>query len=287
MVAPSSPFDREAFEAGVQRLRDRYEVRYAPGLFERRGYLAGHDDRRAEELMAALRDPDVHAIVAARGGYGATRLLGRIPVNDVRRACKLLVGFSDVTALHAVWARAGVRSIHGPMVAALGRAGEALVHRWITAVEGALPPAVEGLEAFRSGVAEGPMVGGNLAVLASLVGTPYAPPLDGCILFLEDVGERPYRIDRMLTTLHHAGWFDRVVGVALGAFTESEPGPDGTTVREILAERLAELKGPVVAGMPAGHVDDNLEIPLGARARVDGDAGWVRFLEPATEGVRG
>jgi muramoyltetrapeptide carboxypeptidase len=193
------------------------------------------------------------------------------------------VGFSDVTALHAAWARAGVRSLHAPMVSALGRAGGALVDRWMSAVEGATPEPIGHLTALAGrGQAEGPLVGGNLAVLAALAGTPFAPPLDGSILFLEDVGERPYRIDRMLTTLRHAGWLERVSGVVLGAFTGAEPAPDGTTSDEVLAERLGDLSVPVLGAIPAGHVDDNLELPLGARVALDGTRGELRFLEAAT-----
>ncbi len=281
VVAPSSPFDVGAFERGVARLRDRYEVRYAEDLLERKGYLAGDDARRLAELARALSDPGVHALVAARGGYGATRLLDGIDIAAIRAANKLLVGFSDVTALHVAWLRAGVRAIHGPMVAALGDASGALLDRWIAAVEGATPPELGGLEPIAAGTAEGPLVGGNLAVLAALVGTPYAPPIDGAILFLEDVGERPYRVDRMLTTLRHAGWLARVRGVVLGAFTESAAGPDGVAIEHVLRERLSGLGIPVAAGVPAGHVDDNLELPLGAPVRLDADAGTLRFLEPA------
>ncbi|MFW6067564.1 MAG: S66 peptidase family protein [Myxococcota bacterium] len=281
MVAPSSPFDREAFERGVARLGQRYQMRYGEALFERRGFLAGSDDRRANELLRALRDPEVDAVVAARGGHGATRILPRIDAGEVRRACKLLVGFSDVTALHAVWARAGVRSIHGPMVAALGRAEAAVVERWEAAVEGRLPEPLDGLEPVREGRAEGPLVGGNLAVLAALAGTPYAPPVAGCVLFLEDVGERPYRVDRMLTTLRLAGWLDRVAGIVVGSFHDSPPGPDGVTVEQVLREALSEAPVPVLMGVPAGHADDNLELPLGAPVRIDASAGRLTFLEPA------
>ena len=294
VIAPASPFPRADFDAGVERLRQRYRVTWDESIFAADAYLAGDDERRLGELRAALADPDVDAIVAARGGYGVTRLLDRLHVGDIGAARKLLVGFSDLTALHALWARAGLRSLHGPMVAALGRAEPGWVDRWIAAVEGAPHPAASNLTILSPGEAEGPLVGGNLAVLAALVGTPYAPPLDGTVLFLEDVGEAPYRVDRMLTTLRQAGWLDRVAGVVLGLFTACDPRRDGRLVQDVLSERLRELGVPVLAGLNAGHEPDNLEVPLGARVHLDGSRGVLRFLEgcvsdvsPSIPGSRG
>lgn len=281
VIAASSPFDVDAFHAGVARLSERYQVRYDPGVLEREGFLAGSDDRRAAELIAALDDPAVQAIVPARGGYGATRILERIEPARVRRANKLLVGFSDVTALHALWARAGLGSIHGRMVASVGLAEPARVERWMRAVEGAPMAPFTGLETVTPGIASGRLAGGNLAVLCALCGTPHAPPMEGAVLFLEDVAERPYRVDRMLTTLQQAGWLARVAGVVLGAFTDAAPGPDGVEVGSVLRERLGTLGVPVAMGLPAGHVDDNHELPLGARVRLDADAGTLALEEDA------
>jgi muramoyltetrapeptide carboxypeptidase len=280
-IAPSSPFSREDFERGVERLSRRYRVTFDEGIFSRSGFLAGDDVRRLHELRAALADPSVDAIVAVRGGYGATRLLDAIDPDEVRTARKLLIGFSDVTALHALFARAGLRSIHGAMIGGLGRASEPLALRWIAAVEGAPPRPIEGLTTIASGVAEGPLLGGNLALLAALAGTPHAPPLEGAILFLEDLGEAPYRLDRMLTTLRQSGALDHIAGVALGGFTSCGPRDDGTTAEAVLAERLGSLGLPVLSGVPAGHVDDNLELPLGAPVRLDAGAGRLVFLEGA------
>jgi muramoyltetrapeptide carboxypeptidase len=251
------------------------------GIFEREGYLAGDDPRRLAELWAALEEPETAAILCARGGYGTMRLLDRLPTDRIRRARKLLVGFSDVTALHAAWARAGLRSLHGPMVATLGDAREGLVDRFVGALTGGRP-APRPLEPVVPGRAEAPLLGGNLAVLASLSGTPYFPPLAGSVLFLEDVGERPYRVDRMLTQLRLAGVFAEVAGVVVGAFTECKPGPDGVTVESVLRDRLGDLRVPVAFGLPAGHVEDNLELPLGAPVELDAVKGELVFLEGAT-----
>ncbi len=251
------------------------------GIDERRGYLAGDDPRRLAELWRALEEPDTRAIVCARGGYGAMRLLDRLPPGTVRRARKVLVGFSDVTALHASWALAGLRSLHAPMAASLAKASDPALARWFAGLEGEVPAPFP-VEPLVPGVAEGPLLGGNLAVLAALLGTPFLPPLDGAILFLEDVGERPYRVDRMLTQLRLAGVFARVSGVAIGSFRACDPGPDGVTVEEVLRERLRELNVPVALGVPAGHIDDNVPLPLGARARLDAEHGELALLEGAT-----
>jgi muramoyltetrapeptide carboxypeptidase len=277
VIAPASPFPSEDFARGVARLRERYEVHYDPAIEERTGYFAGSDDRRTAELLTALHDDSVHAIVAARGGYGATRLLDRLSVAEVAAHPKLLVGFSDVSALHALWARARLGSLHAMMVAALGRCSDVLAQRFVRALEGGLPEPVTGLQALALGQARGPLLGGNLAVLTALLGTPHALPLAGAVLFLEDVGERPYRIDRMLTTWRQSGALSQLSAIALGAFTEAEPGPDGVRVEQVLQERLGGLGIPVLAGVPAGHVNDNLELPLGANVSVDASRGTLAF----------
>lgn len=280
VIAPSSPFDVDDFERGVARLRARYRVTYAPEITVRRGFLAGDDERRRGELARAIDDPEIDAILAARGGYGAMRIAVSIDPARIAARPTLLVGFSDVTALHALWARAGVCSLHASMAGALGRASDAALARWISTIEGAPLPALRGLEPLGAarGVAEGPLLGGNLAVLAAMVGTPLAPSLDHAILFLEDVGEAPYRLDRMLTQLLLSGALDRVAGVLLGTFTRCEAGPDGTTALDVLEERLTPLGVPVLSGVEAGHGPEPLELPFGSRVRVDAGAGLVTFL---------
>lgn len=269
VIAPSSPFDVEAFERGVDLLGAHYEVRFDRGIFAREGYLAGSDARRLEELSRALDEEDTKAILCARGGYGAMRLLPHLDPARVRRAEKLLVGFSDVTALHALFLRAGLRTLHGPMVARLGRDGEPALTPLFDAMEGAPPPELRGRgDAPR---VEGPLLGGNLALVASLVGTGQLPSFEGAILLLEDVGERPYRLDRMLVQLELTGVFDRVVGLALGGFDDCHPGPDGVTAEDVLEDLVARTGLPCVADLPFGHGDVNLPIPLGVRARLEGD----------------
>ncbi len=277
VIAPASPFPEDDFARGLARLRERYTVSFDPSILAKDGYLAGDDARRLDELRRALTEDGVDAVVAARGGYGTTRLLDRIDPSTVRP--RLLIGFSDLTALHALFARAGLRSLHASMVAALGRGSDAALARWIVAVEGAVPAPFEGLDPIAPGRAEGPLVGGNLSVLHALVGTPYAPPIDGAILFLEEVGEAPYRVDRMLTTLRHAGWLARVAGIAIGQLTRCTPGPDGREISHVLRDRLGDLGIPVVGGVPAGHDEENAELPLGAPVELDGHRGALAFRE--------
>jgi len=277
VIAPSSAFNVEDLQHGLTLLARRYSVSHAPSLFDRQGYLAGSDDRRLAELQGAIDDPAVSAIFPARGGYGATRLLDALDLRALQARPKLLVGFSDITALHARWTQCGIGSVHGPMVAALGRAGEAQLERVIEAVEGRGVRVLEGLRPLSPGRARGPLLGGNLAVLCSLLGTPFMPDLRGAVLLLEDVGERPYRLDRMLTSLRSSGALRSVAGVLLGAFTNAEPGPDGTTAELVLTERLGSLGVPVLAGAPVGHVDDNTPVPLGALVELDAGSGVARF----------
>ncbi len=279
LVAQAGPFDREAFELGVAALRHRgYVPVFDDAIFAQDGFLAGSDARRSRELQKALDDDSIRAVIAARGGYGATRLLPAFEAQHVRRAAKWLVGFSDITALHALWARARVCSVHGMMVAKLGTSSARLQNRWFDLLEGAPCAGVRGLQTRFDGVAEGTLIGGNLAVLSALLGTPFVPPLRGSILFLEDVGERPYRVDRMLTSMTHAGWFAHVRGVVLGAFTDARPGPDGVTCDEVLRRHFGALGVPAVSGFPAGHIVDNRELLLGARVRLDATEGELRWL---------
>lgn len=280
VVAPSSPFDRDRFEAGAAWLRERYELVYAQEeLFAREGFFAGTDSHRAACIRRALADASVRAIVAVRGGYGAGRIVGDLDAKAVERAGKLLVGFSDVTVLHALWQHVGLASVHGPMVASLAEADEPTRARWIDAVEGRPLAAIEGLETITPGAVEGRLTGGNLAVLASLAGTPFMPPLEGRVLFLEDVTERPYRIDRMLTTLRECGALRAVAGIAFGAFTECEPNADGVRASDVLAERTSDLGIPVVQGVLAGHIASNAALRLGVTVRLDADAGTLAWLD--------
>jgi muramoyltetrapeptide carboxypeptidase len=253
VIAPSGPVPREAFLTGVELLRKRYDVRYDDGVFARAGYLAGPDERRLAELQAALTDPDARAIVMARGGYGLLRLLPFVDTAALRARPRPIVGFSDGTALLALAAVAGVAAIHGPVVTQLPSLGSADLQSLSEHLESPGPyVALDGLTEIVPGRARGALLGGNLEVFSRLVGTPFLPDLTGAILFFEDLGERPYRIDRLLTALDLAGVFGVASAVIVGDFSGCrEPEPtraESPTADEVLEERLGRLAIPVVTG---------------------------------------
>ncbi|MEM9195127.1 MAG: LD-carboxypeptidase [Myxococcota bacterium] len=267
LIAPSGPFDRALFEAGAELLRTRYRVEFDPSVFDRSGFLAGDDLRRSDELNHALTDSSCRAVIAARGGYGATRILPAIRVDELQSTPRWLIGFSDITALHALAANARVASIHGPMVASLGREPAAF-EPLVSLLETGRVTALDALQPLRPGEAQGRLLGGNLAVLTSLLGTPFFPDLTGAILLLEDVGESPYRVDRLLTSLRLAGVFDRIVGLVFGEFVRCRPGPDETTVEVVLERACSSLTIPVATNLPVGHGDRNVPLPLGTEAKL-------------------
>jgi muramoyltetrapeptide carboxypeptidase len=276
IIAPSSPFDEDAYHAGAEWLSTRYEVAVRDDVHARRGYLAGDDTRRRQELDDALADPSVRAIVAARGGYGATRIVSCVDWSKLRAHPKWIVGFSDVTALHNEALAVGVRSLHAPMLAWLGTHIDAR-DEWIAAVERADYGDWSNLEVVRAGDAEGVSFGGNLALLETLAAAGRLRVPDSAILFIDDCTERPYRLDRMLTSLLVGGHLARVAGVVVGSFTDCHPGADGVTADEVARERLAVLGVPIVANAPFGHGSVNRPFPIGARCRIR--AGGVTFDE--------
>jgi len=287
VVSPASAIDREHLERGVAALkRLGFRVKVSRHALDRDAIVAGSDEVRARELQAFFADPEVDAIFAARGGYGAGRILPLLDFAAIARTPKVFMGFSDATfLLNALVGRAGMVCFHGPMVAmdfarGLGEASLDHLRRLLAGETGSfeLPARV----ALKGGVAEGEVVGGCLSMVAAAIGTPYAPPFNGAILFLEDTGEKAYRIDRMLVQLEQAGVLGRVAAVVFGALRP----PDGSEaehrlISECVAEQAARLDCPVLSGIEAGHGSANFTIPFGVRAQVDAGARRLSFLEPA------
>jgi muramoyltetrapeptide carboxypeptidase len=287
VVAASGPILPEAFAPGETVLSRRYRLRYDPkALFASEGFLAGSDASRAAALVEAVCDPDAKAVFLGRGGHGLLRIVARLAPALLADHPKPVVGFSDGTILLALAARAGVASVHGPVVTQLGRLPDADQAALFALLESPEPRTLlDGLVALRPGCAEGPLLGGNLEVFSRLLGTPYLPDLDGAILFLEEVGERPYRIDRLLTHLELAGVWDRVAGVVVGDLVGCEEPADSRvaspTAEAVVKERLGRLGVPVALGAAIGHGGRNRALPYGVRVRLDTGAGTLLALEGA------
>lgn len=285
LVAPASPVQSDDLVRGADELRALgFEPVYDDRVLARHGYVAGSPAVRASSLADAWRDPLVRGIVAVRGGYGSQQLLPSLDPRWLAGDAKVFIGYSDITALLAWHVAHGGVAFHGPMVEGRLARGTASYDRasLMAAVTQPVPMGTlspPGLEVLRSGDAQGVLVGGTLTQLAALLGTPYAViPREPTILFLEDVGERPYRLDRLMTQLHQAGMFARVTGVVLGAFPRCDEGGGGPTARGVLGDLLARFPGPVVFGFPSGHTDTPAwTLPLGVSARL--------FASPAGAGL--
>lgn len=288
LVSPAGPSTPEKIEAALARCRGfDLEPVLAPSARERLAYLAGPDEARLTDLQAALEDPSVDAVWAIRGGYGTMRLLRHLDLEPLVRRPKAFLGFSDNTALHLALARAGLVSFHGPHA---GGAFPPLAEACFRAVlfepapAGPLPTGTEEVpRTLVGGVAEGELIGGNLALLAALCGTPWALRARGRILVLEDIGEAVYRVDRMLVQLALSGALEGVAGIAFGRFSETPQADPARGLEAVLAEWAQSLGVPAVMGLPFGHVDENWTLPFGVRARLDADAATLRLLEPAVE----
>lgn len=292
LVGPSGPAPRERLEVGIAYLEGRgYRVRPGRHLFARHHYLAGTDQQRAEDLGEAFADPQVRAVFCARGGYGTGRLLDRIDYAAVAADPKIVLGFSDTTGLHlALQARCGLVCFTGGLVS-MDLAGERdpFTEEWLWRTLtsktplGALPLGEE-FRVLRPGWAAGPLRGGCLSLLCSLMGTEYVPELKGAILLLEDVDEYPYRLDRMLNHLRLAGVLEHIGGLVLGQFKDCfKPEEMGHSpdLAEMVMELTEGLDLPVVTGVPYGHFKRRLVLPLGVQAVLDTALPELRLTETA------
>ncbi|WP_310569278.1 LD-carboxypeptidase [Gemmatimonas sp.] len=276
MISPSGPLqgphELERAVATAESLG--WEVQVGQHALRRTGYFAGDDAQRGDDLLDALQDDRIDGIWCLRGGYGAARLLPRISVDLLQRHPKGLIGYSDITALHAAWQRAGLVSYHGPTarasLSAFSRDSLVRALRDGTDSCGEAPDA----RVVHGGRATGRLVGGNLALVSSLCGTPWAVDGRAAIVVLEDIGEATYRLDRMLTQLRLAGAFEGCVGVAFGHCTDCpDTTEDGTrTIDAIVTELANALQVPTLQGIPVGHIADQWTVPFGAIATLDADA---------------
>ena len=299
LINPSGAiYENAPFELTQRSLRNLgFQVREAPHVRARYGHMAGTPEERASDIHTLFADPTVAGVLAITGGSGANRVLPLLDYGLIARNPKFLGGFSDLTALiSAVHVKTGLVTFHAPLgrsdwnaysvehFKAVAMAAEPHTLRNAEPATGEAAAAEGRTTTLRGGRARGPLLGGNLAVLTSLAGTPYMPALDGAILFLEDVNEYIYRIDRMLSTLALSGALARVAGVVLGGFTDCKPseGSYGTlTLDEVFNDYFGQLGVPVYSGAQFGHVPRKFTLPLGVMAEMDADAGTIRLLEAA------
>lgn len=283
IVAPAGPFDPGKFMKGKTVLESMgFQTFFDDGIFQKHGFLAGTDIQRADQVNRLFADPAVQAIVCARGGYGSMRILSFLDFENIREHPKIFLGFSDISALLSVlYDRCGLVTFHGPVATTLANATE----KTLTALEAVLTSSKtlkltpEDAVVIKPGVCSGLVAGGNLTTLCHLVGTSYAPNLKGKILLLEDVGEMPYRIDRMLTQMKLAGCLNGIAGVILGVFKECGHQDE---IVDIFDHKFEDADIPILAGFDIGHGEHNLTIPMGLSATLDTDKKQLLFHEPAT-----
>lgn len=275
VIAPAGPAALDTEKARTWMRARGYSLKIFPGVFKKDGYLAGSDDVRLDDLHAAFTDTEVDAIICLRGGYGTPRLLDRIDFELLRNNAKPFIGYSDITALHVAISRyAGFVTFHGPLLNAdlLGVRQAPTESSFFNMLRGQLQagsvlahPAAHPLTTVESGVAHGRLLGGNLSMIAATMGTPYELDAEGVILFIEDVNEPLYRIDRLLTHLRLAGTLGKLRGVLVGDVA----GVDTAALERLLKQTFESLHIPVLTGWRSGHCDPNLTLPMGALVRLD------------------
>jgi muramoyltetrapeptide carboxypeptidase len=292
IVSPaSSPDDFTRIEQGVKYLESLgYRVKLGKHIFKRYGYLSSTDDERADDLNEMFADEKVKAIICVRGGYGTPRLLDKVDYNLIKKKPKIFVGYSDITALQlAIFKKTGLVTFSGPMLAVdiysnFDSFAEDFFWRILTSREKKIeiknPNGVE-LNTLKSGKATGTLLGGNLSLIASIMGTKYQPSFNDSVLVIEDIGEEPYRIDRYLSQLKNSGVLYKINACILGQFTDCAPKePEKSlTLEQIFNDYLGNLRIPVISNLSYGHIPQKLTLPLGARVRVDAKRQKITIIE--------
>jgi muramoyltetrapeptide carboxypeptidase len=293
IISPSSPVSsKDKLEAGVSYFEKRgYRVKVGKNAMKERGYLAGTDEERVEDIHNMFLDQEVKLIICLRGGYGASRLLDKIDYSIIKNNPKIFCGYSDITVLqNAFFKKTGLITFAGPMAGVdfykdISEFTEMSFWTTITSNEPIILkfPKGENLGSFTSGISDGRLIGGNLSVFSSLTGTDYLPDPEDKILFLEEIGEVPYRIDRMLNQLKLSGYLGKIKGVILGSFidcTETDQQRKSLKLEEVLADYfISNYHAPVVYNLNHGHIGNNLTIPIGLKVRINGTNSTIEYLE--------
>jgi muramoyltetrapeptide carboxypeptidase len=280
IISPAGPVSESDLQPGLRILKSSgFKVCLAPHVYNNIGYLAGEDEVRLKDLHDMFLDPEVKAIFCARGGYGSLRLLDKIHYDLIKQNPKIIVGYSDITALFmAIYEKTGLITFHGPMVRDLsnnsGRNWDNLLRLLSSAKS--LEIRMTEKTALIPGKAKGPLIGGNLSLISHLVGTPFLPSLAGCILFIEDRGEPIYRLDRMLAHLGLSGHLKHLAGFITGQFEECG---DTAAINGLLMDIVSDLNIPLATGLMVGHGQKNLTLPLGLKTELDTDRMTLTFME--------
>lgn len=284
VVSPAGPVSESELQAGLKILESSgFRVRLAPHVYSRQDYLAGNDEARLEDLHAMLQDQEIKAVFCARGGYGSLRLLAKMNFDLIRRNPKILLGYSDITALLlAIYKKTGLVTFHGAVVKELAKNRNRNFQSFLdlASSKNSLTLKLTKGMALIPGKAKGTLLGGNLSLICHLMGTPFMPSLKDVILFIEDKGEPPYRIDRMLTHLRLSGLLEDLSALIVGTLKGCG---DISSLNQVLADSVSDLKIPVIRGLPVGHGRENHSLPIGVQAEIDTEGMTLSITEPCTQ----
>jgi muramoyltetrapeptide carboxypeptidase len=281
VIAPAGPVLETELQAGIELLEEfGHKVKLAPHLYDKQDYLAGDDEARLEDFHAMFTDNRVRAIFCARGGYGSLRILDKIDYKILRENPKILVGYSDITALLlAIYEKTGLVTFHGPVIKELTKRTIGNLESFLNQVssDGFFELELAGGRSLKPGRATGVLLGGNLSLICHLIGSPFMPSLKGALLFIEEKGEDLYRIDRMLTHLRLSGVLEELEGLVAGSFQDCG---DRASIDRLLLDTVSGLNIPLVTGLPVGHGLINVSLPIGLQAAIDADKMTLQILEP-------
>jgi muramoyltetrapeptide carboxypeptidase len=298
LITPGSYIPERTLEKAVNNIRTLgFNPVLSQNIRAKKGYIAGTDEQRLSDLHAMFSNPDIRAVWCARGGYGCTRLLPHIDYELIRRNPKIFIGYSDITALHlAIHQMTGLICFHGP-VGGSDFTEYSVGHLKAVLVEGRSPYTIRTIashgtvkypdlytsQVLRAGKVRAPLFGGNLSLLAAMAGTPFAFDATGKLVFIEDIDEKPYRVDRMLTQLRQSAKLDKAAGFALGIFNGCvpEPGDESLTLAETIADRFGDIRRPAVYGLTFGHIANQCTLPIGLEAELDAQALTITLTEAA------